>query len=55
MMRLNWARYSDHPRLAVVQEFSRGEVFKVLVIGDNIDGCCGKVVMPDPESFIDSK
>jgi len=45
------------PSLAAVQEFSRGEVFQVLVIGDHIDGCRGtfKVVTPDSESFVDSK
>ena len=43
--------------LAAVQEFCRGEVFEVLVIGDDIDGSCGtfEVVMPDLEGLVDSE
>ena len=45
------------PRLAAVQEFGRGKIFKVFVIGDDIDGCHGtfEVVTPDSEGFVDGK
>ena len=40
-----------------VQEFGCGEVFKIPVIGDDIDGCCVtfEVVAPDSEGFVDSE
>jgi len=44
-------------RLAAVQEFCRGKVFEILVIGDDINGGHGtfEVVTPDLEGFVDSK
>jgi len=43
--------------LAVVQEFGCGEIFEILVIGDDINGCrrTFKVVTPDSEGFVDSE
>jgi len=42
--------------LAAVQEFRCGKIFKIPVIGDDIDGCrrTFKVVTPDSEGFIDN-
>ncbi len=45
------------PWLVAVQKLSRGKIFEIFVVDNNINGSCGtfEVVAPNVEHFVDSK
>ena len=44
-------------RLVVVEKLGCGEIFKIFVVSNNVNGSCGtfKVVVPNAEHFVDSE